>query len=873
MGKEGAKVNRSLQDAFTRGRAVFLQYDGVVGVGHGPKLKGRSRRVVSPESIIVLVERKLPPSEVPEGQLVPPNFEGFPTDVREPVLSVETPAEFDPNRPPDDPSQGECLTDNEWIDWGKINELNARQRREQRQGSRRRTRGGGAQPAGDEPAEDAPTVQVVDELFVIMDPDSTLVTTVGTSQTINWVGAYNLLRSTFGDDYDFVAFFVDVGSGMPDVGNASNTIFNNVTGIGLGATNTRATWSSTKLLRRTHHSWFSLRTMLHELAHQWLFYVDYRETAAGTTQDLLHQDWVWDAGQSGFHWGRWPDNDHSCMDYDRADWTANGDGTFNRTRHFENSSPDDVWFGYHSLDQYLMGLIPASSVSSVTVVQNPSPAQSDAVTGPYTPSPGTVTVGVSKVQFEEGARSPDYLNGQRVFHQATVVVTKSTTATTTFVTDSQTWRSDHTARFRRATSGRAMVDTSLLRANHANLYLRDSPSDTGIEPSSGAFWVSPDLWVRNADDNGVDHQCPIRGQANWIYVRVRNKDAQPYNNVTVNVYRANFLSLTPGTEFLYPVDWNPDELLGSATLATIPAASGGADGTAIAKIQWTAAKIPPAAGWHPCILGEVIPMVTSPSGLHHVWENRKLAQRNLTIIDIAGGCPPTGDAGDVLPEAVMFVSAFTIGHTLRPPQPTELRLSLLGDAPGVHLFLDPAGLVDGLEEEAALLNLEIPIGLGAMPPDEATVQGIHRVDFQQFDAGSLAGRPSGPLSGSVLVIPAGTEVGVLSGCDDDIEECTLRVRFCSETRLEVGFRRRGRLAEKYGLKGFQPVVLNRMPLLAVSDPRDARVMLRLGAGQTPVLRLIGLVSPYRASGDLVRCDVTEQSGSQILGGLSIDIGV
>src|SRR5262249_39255678 len=100
----------------------------------------------------------------------------------------------------------------------------------------------------------------------------------------------------------------------------------------------------------------------------------------------------------------------------------------------------------------------------------------------------------------------------------------------------------------------------------------------------------------------------------------------------VNVYLANFEALVPGTEFLYPVNWAPAGLIDSAAIATVPAASGGSDGEAIVDIKWLASQIPTATGWHPCLLCEGIPIEVSPNALHHVYENKKLAQRNITII-------------------------------------------------------------------------------------------------------------------------------------------------------------------------------------------------------------------------------------------------
>ena len=43
-----------------------------------------------------------------------------------------------------------------------------------------------------------------------------------------------------------------------------------------------------------------------------------------------------------------------------------------------------------------------------------------------------------------------------------------------------------------------------------DLYFRDNTADDGDEPSTGTFWNSPDLWVRNAADDGEARQNPWR---------------------------------------------------------------------------------------------------------------------------------------------------------------------------------------------------------------------------------------------------------------------------------------------------------------------------------------------------------------------------
>jgi hypothetical protein len=57
-------------------------------------------------------------------------------------------------------------------------------------------------------------------------------TQVGTETTINLIEAYRLFCREFGDDYGFLAIFVDTPSGRRDIDNASTPIFSDVGGIG-----------------------------------------------------------------------------------------------------------------------------------------------------------------------------------------------------------------------------------------------------------------------------------------------------------------------------------------------------------------------------------------------------------------------------------------------------------------------------------------------------------------------------------------------------------------------------------------------------------------------------------------------------------------
>lgn len=66
-------------------------------------------------------------------------------------------------------------------------------------------------------------------------------------------------------------------------------------------------------------------------------------------------------------------------------------------------------------------------------------------------------------------------------------------------------------------------------------YSRDNLADNGSVPTT-EWWQSPDILVRNQDDNVRRHQDPILGQTNYVYVQVRNIGNDTIADGYVDVY-------------------------------------------------------------------------------------------------------------------------------------------------------------------------------------------------------------------------------------------------------------------------------------------------------------------------------------------------
>lgn len=94
-----------------------------------------------------------------------------------------------------------------------------------------------------------------------------------------------------------------------------------------------------------------------------------------------------------------------------------------------------------------------------------------------------------------------------------------------------------------------------------DIFIRDNESDNGNQPGLSPHWASPDIWVRNTlpeKENNVklEHQVPIKGIPNYLYVRVHNR-----SDMTVNSYAVTAFHSNPSTGMIWPDDFTEIGLL------------------------------------------------------------------------------------------------------------------------------------------------------------------------------------------------------------------------------------------------------------------------------------------------------------------------
>jgi hypothetical protein len=211
----------------------------------------------------------------------------------------------------------------------------------------------------------------------------------------------------------------------------------------------------------------------------------------------------------------------------------------------------------------------------------------------------------------------------------------------------------------------------------ADLFIRDWPGDTGLEPSTppdGNFFSRSDIVLRPSDSDAFEPDSLAAsllepGRDHVVAVRVTNRGPSIAHNVQAEVRVTPFV----GLEFHYPDDWTAEDELHLRPEASSGAVILDAGEDAIATFTLNAADVDRAAGWeevrwHPCVLAGVTnladnafdPDRVDTRGVVRRFNN--LAQRNLSVLRT------TSESIEWMP--------FAIGH----PRNTDGTVEVMVDA-------------------------------------------------------------------------------------------------------------------------------------------------------------------------------------------------
>jgi len=270
---------------------------------------------------------------------------------------------------------------------------------------------------------------------------------------------------------------------------------------------------------------------------------------------------------------------------------------------------------------------------------------------------------------------------------------------------------------------------------------RDHDRDDGSVPSNRvvqAWWDSPDIWVRNQPDGIAAQQNPIAGQANHVYVRVRNIGNAAVDTIEVHVYDS-----PGGTNLLWPVDWAP--AIGSATIARLEAGR-----SAVVSVPWV-----PWREGHACFLVRIESLADPIKLDGWVPFENNICQRNVQIIGgddggSGGGTSSTG-VGIGNRNRGSGYGGIRIGSNTMP---LGSRVIIQLDPELYDRWQGAGGTVTGgqLRPGEKAIELEVTPGQGS-GAGQVNAR-LERLPFEGEETRQLTARVELPGSGSPLASPA-----------------------------------------------------------------------------------------------------------------------
>jgi subtilisin family serine protease len=182
-----------------------------------------------------------------------------------------------------------------------------------------------------------------------------------------------------------------------------------------------------------------------------------------------------------------------------------------------------------------------------------------------------------------------------------------------------------------------------------DLMVKDGLDDIGDEPNNITqyMWASTDIWIRNNDDNGLEHQNPEYHPTNpnYAYIRVTNKSCVPTNSNEI----LKFYWAKAGSSLAWPESWDGNNYFSQGPLlgapvgqVTIPVLQAGQE--TIVKIPFL---VPNPTNynwfqgweqWHFCLLARIEatsdPLIETTDLYTNVKNNNGIAWKNVTIVDV-----------------------------------------------------------------------------------------------------------------------------------------------------------------------------------------------------------------------------------------------
>ncbi|MBW3519764.1 T9SS type A sorting domain-containing protein [Flavobacterium sp. NKUCC04_CG] len=185
-----------------------------------------------------------------------------------------------------------------------------------------------------------------------------------------------------------------------------------------------------------------------------------------------------------------------------------------------------------------------------------------------------------------------------------------------------------------------------------DFHIRNSVFDSGVEPDANTpaneLYISPDIWVRNFNDNGLVHQNATHHpyQLNYVYVRVKNRGTVVTSaNSLVQLHWSKASTASTWPKFWNGSYWfNGVPTGGVIGVNEIPILQPGEE--TILKFPW---RVPNPNNYvvmdsqqpgHFCLIARVLseedPMTFMETSdvVENVQNNNNIAWKNLSVVDI-----------------------------------------------------------------------------------------------------------------------------------------------------------------------------------------------------------------------------------------------
>ena len=180
-----------------------------------------------------------------------------------------------------------------------------------------------------------------------------------------------------------------------------------------------------------------------------------------------------------------------------------------------------------------------------------------------------------------------------------------------------------------------------------DLYSRDMMDDIGDEPNTTSthMYRSDDIWIRNSNDGitNQEHQNPVGGTKNYVYVRVRNRGCGSASSGDVKLYWAKASS-----GLSWPAPWDgsvPTPALMGGSIGQKPTGTVAASDFVILTYEWNAPNPADYASFgadktHFCLLSRVETSSSAPYGMtftetanlgQNVKNNNNIVWKNVTV--------------------------------------------------------------------------------------------------------------------------------------------------------------------------------------------------------------------------------------------------